>query len=80
MFEEIENNDYFINDEAGIAFASTEYGYMGYDPTWGEFSASIPKETWEKLFTTDGERKEGSRRVDYNEALDFAIAKAKAAN
>ena len=75
MFEDIENNSYFINDEVGIAFAFTEYGWCGYDPEWGEFSASIPIDMEVRLFDKGGGRKAGSRRVDYNEARDYAIAK-----
>ncbi len=75
MFEDIENNSYFINDEVGIAFAFTEYGWCGYDPEWGEFSASIPIDMEVRLFDKGGGRKAGSRRVDYNEAHDYAIAK-----
>ena len=77
MFEDIENNSYFINEEVGIAFALTEYGWFGYDPEWGEFSASIPLELEARLFNKGGGCKAGSRRVDYNEALDYAIAKCR---
>ncbi|MBR4260026.1 MAG: bifunctional (p)ppGpp synthetase/guanosine-3',5'-bis(diphosphate) 3'-pyrophosphohydrolase [Kiritimatiellae bacterium] len=77
MFEDIENNSYFINEEVGIAFALTEYGWCGYDPEWGEFSASIPLELEARLFNKGGGCKAGSRRVDYNEALDYAIAKCR---
>ena len=79
MFEDIENNSYFINDEVGIAFAFTEYGWCGYDPEWGEFSASIPIDMEVRLFDKGGGRKAGSRRVDYNEARDYAIAKLRKA-
>ena len=77
MFEDIENNSYFINDEVGIAFAFTEYGWCGYDPEWGEFSAGIPLDMEVRLFDKGGGRKAGSRRVDYNEARAYARAKCR---
>ena len=77
MFEDIENNSYFINEEVGIAFALTEYGWCGYDPEWGEFSVSISQELEARLFNKGGGCKAGSRRVDYNEACDYAIAKCR---
>lgn len=77
MFEDIENNSYFINDEVGIAFAFTEYGWCGYDPEWGEFSASIPIDMEVRLFDKGGGRKAGSRRVDYNEARAYARARCR---
>lgn len=79
MFEDIENNTYFINDQAGVAFALTEYGWCGYDSEWGEFSKGLSEDIQRQLFTEGGVPKGGSRRVSYNEAKAFAKGKGKAA-
>lgn len=73
MDSDVENNLYFLNDEVGVAFAFTEYGYRGYDYKWGEFSADIPDDVEAKLFDENKSRRPGSRIVDYNEACDYVM-------